>query len=473
MNALQRSILQGHRGQVLPVIALLLVVILAIIGLAVDLGRIYVEKARLSRAIDAAALAGTVELPDTALAEAEAEKYLEYNMPDATFLAPDIDVPNQKVTIRAKSDVPMIFLRVVGIEQYDVHAEAQAGASTLGDAELALDVTVLLDDTGTMGSGCTDTQRTSPATDQSSPACPIGLTRNAAKDFLDILAQGGVLPASTNVGFLSFRGCYADTNINPRNEPAPPSWNPLRGCVKFSDTIALSNDVSAIESRIDTMQAAGGYPGTNLCLGFAQANKNLFGPGSRADARKVLIILTDGENRYSDFAHQDVAVANSQPTTNRFLANPAPDTYPSSVTDTNDQPASDGTVNDCWPSGPAQDATAYGADYDSRINTIDDETLEQVDDLKDEGVEVFVVGYGVNGAADPGTTCDDAMRGRVGTFSGRHVTGSSDTQGDRELAKCIASSKEGTNDHYFETSVTGLSDVFTHIARIITYRLVK
>jgi Flp pilus assembly protein TadG len=466
-----RFITGGNRGQVLPILALLLVVILGVIGLAVDLGRIYIEKTQLSRALDAAALAGTVELPDTTLAESEAQEYLQYNMPEAIFLPPEIDVPNQRVTIRASSPVEMIFLRVVGIESYEVHAEAQAGASTLGDADLPLDVTVLLDDTGTMRSGCTDTQVTTPSTGQT--GCPIGLTRNAAKDFLDVLAQSGTLPVSTNVGFLAFRGCYADTNINPRNEPAPPVWNPLRGCVKFSDTIALSNSVTNIEARIDTMRGAGGYPGTNLCLGFAQANKTIFGAGSRANARKVIVILTDGENRYSDFAHQNVAVADSQPTTNRLLANPAPDTYPSSITDTNNQPSSDGTVNDCWPNGPDQDATAYGTDYDSRINTLDDETLEQVDELKDEDVEIFVVGYGVNGAADPGTTCDSAMRGRVGTFTGRDRTGSSDSQGDRELAKCIASSKEGTNDHYFETSASGLSDVFTHIANIITYRLVK
>jgi Flp pilus assembly protein TadG len=471
VKVLKRLLTGNNKGQVLPILALLLVVILGIIGLAVDLGRIYVEKTKLSRALDSAALAGTVELPDTTLAESEARKYLEFNMPEAEFLSPEIDVPNQRVTIRAKSPVDMIFLRVVGIHEYEVEAEAQAGASTLGSGDLALDVTILLDDTGTMRSGCTESQVTTPSSSQT--GCPIGLTRNAAKDFLGVLAQGGALPSSTNVGFLSFRGCYGSTNINPRNEPAPPPWNPLRGCVKFSDTIALSNSVSAIEARIDTMRGAGGFPGTNLCLGFAQASKNIFGTGSRPLARKVLIILTDGENRYSDFAHQNVAVADSQPTTNRFLANPAPDTYPSSVTDSNDAPASDGTVNDCWPSSPNQDATAYGSDYDSRINTLDDETLEQLDDLKGDDVEIFVVGYGVNGSADPGTTCDSAMRARVGTFTGRDRTGTSDSQGDRELAKCMASSKEGTNDHYFETNASGLSDVFTHIAKIVTYRLVK
>jgi hypothetical protein len=129
-------------------------------------------------------------------------------------------------------------------------------------------------------------------------------------------------------------------------------------------------------------------------------------------------------------------------------------------------------VNNCWPGGTI-DSTAYGSDYDARINDLDEMTLEQADSLKSDDVEIFVVGYGVNGSADPGTTCDSAMRARVGSFGSRQTTGSGDTQGDRELAKCLASSKEGTNDHYFETSATGLSDVFTHIAQVVTYRLVK
>jgi hypothetical protein len=247
--------------------------------------------------------------------------------------------------------------------------------------------------------------------------------------------------------------------------------------VKYSDTIGLSNDASSIKPKIDTMRGAGGYPGTNLCLGMARSYKVLTGSGSRPSARKALVILTDGENRYSDHAHEDVAVANSVPAANRHLANPAPNTLPTTndVPQTNGAPPSDITVDSCYPGGSGfdQDATPYGADYDNRINYLDVHTLAQVDAMKSAGFEIFVVGFGVNGAADPGTKCDAAMRSRVGTYAGRDKTGSSDTQGDRELAKCMASSKAGTNDHYFESDASGLDQTFKQIAKTISYRLVK
>lgn len=464
-----------ERGQILPLMALVLVLLMGMVGLAIDLGRMYVTKTQLSRSLDAAALAGAKELPSTANATTKAQQYLNINMPQAQFLTPLIDVPNQKVTINAKAPVKTIFLRLVGIDTIDVVADAQAGASNAGSSALPLDAVVLLDDTGTMGSGCTDTQRTVVSTDQTSPLCPIGMTRNGAKAFIDVLAQNGTLPPATHVGYLSFRGCYADTNINPYTEAASPSWNVLRGCVKLGDTIALSNSVAAIKSRIDTMEAAGGFPGTNLCLGLARGYKTISGAGSQAGARKVLVILTDGENRYSDNAYNNRAVTTT--TGSRQVGNAAPNTYPTSnaAPQTNGAPPADATVDSCYPAGSAydQDSTDYGADYDKRTNYLDVHTLAQADAMKAAGVEVFVIGFGVNGPSDLGTSCNAAMRGRVGTYAARQVTGSGDTQGDRELAKCLASSKAGSNDHYFETDASGLPAAFTTIATQISYRLLK
>lgn len=470
---------RNEDGQVLPLMCMLIVVMCGVIGLAVDLGRVYVTRAQLSRSLDAAALAGVVELPNTSAATTKAVAYMNVNMPSAINVTAVPDAPNQKVTMSATAGVNTLFMKLIGVNSVTVHADAEAGASNSGGSALPLDVVMLLDDTGTMGSGCTATQRTVVSTNQSSPLCPIGLTRNAGKDFIDVLAQGGVLPPSTNVGFLSFRGCYATTNINPRNEPnsGTTTWNVLRGCVKFSDTITLSNSVAAIKPKIDTMRAAGGYPGTNLCLGMARTYKTLYGVGAQAGARKVMIILTDGENRYSDYSEQDNAVANAQLGPSTHLANTTPNTYPLSTTwtDTKGPPAADATVDSCYPAGSSydQNSTAYGADYDKRTNYLDVHTMTQVNAMKTAGVEIYVVGFGVNGAADPGTTCDAAMKARVGTFPNRDVTGSGDTQGDRELAKCMASSKTATNDHYFESNAAGLSAVFINIAKQISYRLIK
>lgn len=57
-----RRILAGkEKGQILAIVALVLVVLVAIIGLALDVGLVFIENARLRRAVDAAALAAALQ----------------------------------------------------------------------------------------------------------------------------------------------------------------------------------------------------------------------------------------------------------------------------------------------------------------------------------------------------------------------------------------------------------------------------
>ena len=53
--------------------------LLVIVGLAIDLGLMYIERIRLGRACDAAALAGAQELPYEEQAAARAIEYLDEN----------------------------------------------------------------------------------------------------------------------------------------------------------------------------------------------------------------------------------------------------------------------------------------------------------------------------------------------------------------------------------------------------------
>ena len=218
---------------------------------------------------------------------------MNLNMPSASGVSAVPDVPNQKVSITRDG------AREHDLPQGAGHQERRRQRQRRGRREQRSGAR-----SRSMRSSCWTTpvpcgaaapslrSRRRPD-NQSSPVCPIGLTRNAAKNFVDVLAQGGVLPASTNIAFTSFRACYADTNINPLDEPntASAPWSSLRGCVKYGDTIGLSNDASAIKPKIDTMRGAGGFPGTNLCLGLARGYKTLTGAGAQAGARKVLVIL--------------------------------------------------------------------------------------------------------------------------------------------------------------------------------------
>ena len=133
----------AHEGQTLVQLALMLTVLMAFAALAVDFGRVYMERRRLQNAADAGALAagrarcfggvggtyGTV-----AQAYAAGELYatsLEYNG------APAADVSSMDgwtYTVTTSKDVEMTFASVVGLSTVPVRALAAAkcGGATSG-----------------------------------------------------------------------------------------------------------------------------------------------------------------------------------------------------------------------------------------------------------------------------------------------------------------------------------------------------
>jgi hypothetical protein len=68
-----------ERGQTMVLVAFGIITLIAFVGLAVDLGLAYVERIRVRRAADAAALAAAVELPLEETAHVRALEYLEEN----------------------------------------------------------------------------------------------------------------------------------------------------------------------------------------------------------------------------------------------------------------------------------------------------------------------------------------------------------------------------------------------------------
>lgn len=67
--------LRGEHGQTLPLVVIAAVVLIGFTGLAVDLGRVWVAKQQLQRAVDAATLAAGQDLPDSATAYSQALAY--------------------------------------------------------------------------------------------------------------------------------------------------------------------------------------------------------------------------------------------------------------------------------------------------------------------------------------------------------------------------------------------------------------
>ncbi|MBN2007346.1 MAG: VWA domain-containing protein [Anaerolineae bacterium] len=178
-----------ERGQALVLVAFSIITLIAFVGLGVDLGLIYVEKVRVQRAADAAALAAAAELPLEPAARLRALEYLSENSYDCGLEVsgtniqctdPDVHVyvdgvqnfeddpedpspirieittmtennelnppPNTASRIRVKVThmVPMFFMKLLGIKEAPVVGIASA------ENIVNLDIVLVFDKSGSM-----------------------------------------------------------------------------------------------------------------------------------------------------------------------------------------------------------------------------------------------------------------------------------------------------------------------------------
>ncbi|MEX0786632.1 MAG: pilus assembly protein TadG-related protein [Dehalococcoidia bacterium] len=422
---------RGQRAQVLPIMALLLIAFIGMLGLAIDVGRLFVAKTEFSRAVDAAALAGVVELPNIDAAQDKAVVYLDENLEEAVASFPATDEDYQ-LRVSATRSVDMFFMGIFGFDEVDISATATAGFG------VPIDIVIVLDDTGTMRSGCN--------VEQTNSDCPIKQAKDASHAFVDDLLGDdptGVL----QIGVVRFRGCYADQRYNPVS-----GEDPDRGCVLFDEFQDLTTNKALLHAALDNAAGLGGFPGTNLCAGLDEGLNVVTDIDSRPNSHKVIVILSDGDNRYSDGAQ------------NSSRGNPVPNVYPL---------PNNGGSGDCMPPSPDQDGTNYGNDYDDRIDEMDNRTYQKAMEIRGQSIEIYVAGYKVSGAATS-AFCDTTTVTNVGGGSSRQAFSSPDDLRDRNLNKCIASSTAGTNDHHFEAPAPeDIPAVFDAIAESIAFRLIE
>ncbi|MFO7684423.1 MAG: Tad domain-containing protein [Chloroflexota bacterium] len=120
-------------GQSIAIIALALIGILAFVGIAVDVGFIFQRSSKLQSAVDSAALAGVTELPSgMAAADQKAGQFLNANnlpievtqsLQSATNRTP---IGEDQYAITVTWPVELYFLRLIGLESYDLTRSATA-----------------------------------------------------------------------------------------------------------------------------------------------------------------------------------------------------------------------------------------------------------------------------------------------------------------------------------------------------------
>jgi len=122
-----RKLKKEEHGQALVFFVGIFAILLAIMAFVVDVGSVYVEKAKLQNAVDAAALAGAYDLPKGTDATSSADAYFDSNgyTDIVPIIAPDAD----SVTVTATKRVDYSFAHVVGLNSANVTASATASIS--------------------------------------------------------------------------------------------------------------------------------------------------------------------------------------------------------------------------------------------------------------------------------------------------------------------------------------------------------
>jgi|CXWL01.1.fsa_nt_gi Flp pilus assembly protein TadG len=429
MKAIVRQFHREDSAQVLAIFALLTFVIIGLMGLATDIGLVYVARAELGRSVDAAALAGAQQLPDITAADLKARAYITENEPGA-IVSIEVypDVPAQQVEVRATKTVNTIFLRALGRSTVQVKNQATAGFGTV-----PVDAYLTLDATGSMHTGCNAGETNTGG------ACPIKEARDGATNFVNTLLADGSSATDTVVGTGAFRGCYDPPRTNVKCIDASGAGNMIT---------SLSYDKPTLLTGIGTIRAIGatgqppGGSGTNICQALKKAQSVIFGSGSHSasNTQRYVVMLTDGDNVYNA-----TEVNQSSPQSPETPCRP---TSPS----TNQLDRSTNCLNNTQ----------------AQENQIDTLSYNMATTLKGQGVEIYVIAFSVCGGIESSATlCNTTGIGSTGTSH-------PDSIADHRLLKCIASSSPGTNDHFFETATASdLPGIFQTIANNISFRLIK
>jgi Mg-chelatase subunit ChlD len=245
---------RARRGFVLVTAAgIVLLVLLPAIGLAIDVGMMYLVQLRLSAASDAAALAGARALSrgsddaaQRANAEATANTYFHANFPAGYFASTNVQVSSvaatdsaymRSVTTTSRVDLPFLFLRALRLDQTTLRATVK---STRRD----VNIMIVMDRSGSL---------------QTSGACaPL---KAAAVNFVEKFAEG-----RDNVGLVTFAtGSRVDVHLT-------------------------STFKTTVETTVNNLVCTGA---TNSAQGLWQSYQELAGL-AQTGALNVIVFFTDG-----------------------------------------------------------------------------------------------------------------------------------------------------------------------------------
>lgn len=352
LQQLRRFLIDNH-GVTIAAFAIIMPIVMAATGMAVDLARAYLIKKRLSQSVDAAALAVAGSSGNTAALEAKMDAYINKNFQDDRFaelIRKDLFPTDDEIKIEAEARSLNYFMTIFGYDHIDIYVEATVRKELRG-----IETVLVMDNTGSMSSNNN-----------------IATLRTAAKDFVQIMFDRapddnsikiGLVPYSTSVNVGRYGlglnpdgsqyadgtpfvnnphniqystnyntssrwiGCVIEDETNDTNDHAGP-WDMYRFCRdEDDDTIRwcastqsngyanyrpnyvcptsyvtpLTSNKSYLDTRIDSMNARGHTLGNyGMVWGWRLISPEFpFQEGAAYNDqfwRKSVIMMTDGQN---------------------------------------------------------------------------------------------------------------------------------------------------------------------------------
>lgn len=220
-----------------------IVVMVGALGLATDAARGYMVKARLSQALDAAALAGGRAM-FSPTRDAQIQMFFQANFPPgfmgANVTGPNINVNSDStvISLDATAQIDTTFMRVLGFQTLNVGSATEVTRETQ-----YTDIIIAMDMSGSMSWGAPG------------GGSRIQAARNAATELINILFGSDETKELLKIGLVPWSGkvnvMYDGTTFDPAlstTQTVPAFTNPLTGTTQTTLHFANNSPVPLLEA---------------------------------------------------------------------------------------------------------------------------------------------------------------------------------------------------------------------------------
>lgn len=254
------------RGQVLPLVAIALPVLIGMAGVSLTVGTVYFAQAKLQNAVDAAALAGAQEMTTTDAA-APGDQASLITQDDAAATHPHVSAqttPGNTVLATATATVPGTFAALFGYKTFTIHAHAVA---QYGPGP-AFDYAIFQGDPGT------------PLTIHGSETIIGGVHSNGNLDaYPNHLIQG-----ACTAGGSSYSASGNCISMSIGAQIPVPVWQPPAGATNLATFCTGTNGCKVITTNPHDITIVGPLPQGNYYVNFGSLHNN---PNNYTDIGQV------------------------------------------------------------------------------------------------------------------------------------------------------------------------------------------